>query len=112
MLHLSVFLFSVFLPNVSLLRPADVRGVHTENVMSLPQQAFSTSAIFALHEEVEVQCVRWSELQIQFMVSVSAENRGGAGPAHLFVRRNCSVLQRQTQQYRQSGVVEGPQIQS
>ena len=40
------------------------------------------------------------------------QNRGGTGPAHLQRRGRASVLQRQTQHSRQSGVVEVPQIQS
>ena len=51
-------------------------------------------------------------LRFSIIMSVSAENRGGAGPARLQDRRRASVLQRQTQQSRQSGVVEAPQIQS
>ena len=39
-------------------------------------------------------------------------NCGGAGPAHFQDRGRASVLQRQTQHSRQSGVVEAPQIQS
>ena len=42
------------------LRPSCLRSA-----LSFPQQAISTSAFFGLHEEVEVQCVRWSNFQFQ-----------------------------------------------
>ena len=64
------FWFSLVLPNVSFLRPAGVRVVPTETVMSAFSLVVSSTgnfniSIFGLHEEVEVQCVRWSNSQFQ-----------------------------------------------
>ena len=42
------------------LRPSCLRSA-----LSFPQQAISTSAFFGLHEEVEEQCVRWSNSQLR-----------------------------------------------
>ena len=64
------FWFSLVLPNVSFLRPAGVRVVPTETFMSAFSLVVSSTgnfniSIFGLHEEVEVQCVRWSNSQFQ-----------------------------------------------
>ena len=64
------FWFSLVLPNVSFLHPAGVRVVPTETVMSAFSLVVSSTgnlniSIFGLHEEVEVQCVRWSNSQFQ-----------------------------------------------
>ena len=103
------------LPNVSLLRPA-VQVVTTETVMSAFALTVSSTGNFNICILDHIKKFKYiafvgAVLSFSFVMSESAENRGGTGPARLQGRRRSSVSQ-QTQQSRQSGVVETPQIQS
>ena len=107
MLQLSMVLVSV----------AGVRVVTTETVMSAFGLSPSTKDNFNISildhmKKLKYNAFVGAVLSFSFLMSVSPEDRGGAGPARLQGRRRASVLQRQTQRSRQSGVVEAPQIQS
>ena len=109
------FWFPLFLPNVSLLRPA-VQVVTTETVRSALALTISSTGNFNISILDHMKKLNYiafvgAVLRFSFMMSVSAENREGSGPARLQGRRLSSVSQ-QTQPSRQSGVVEAPQIQS
>ena len=71
------------------LRPSCLRSA-----LSFPQQAISTSAFLDYMGKLKYNALGGAILSFSIMISVSAQNRGGAKAAGLHDRGRASVLQR------------------